>query len=826
MKCIGLFRRALAAAVVAALIWTSPGIGAFQALAMTGIAPVKVQVPVGGSVGAGGVATVGGVNGLGVPGMASGFAGNISLQSVLPLHSVQANPGSAGAALALPSSVIPTAADGPAVSAALSAPRPNSSSVLHIPGGGGPSIPVPGFRTGRTKSRSRGAVEDASGRFQGGSLVGRHGVSTPGKAAEAEAGGSLTGKTAWIAKRFAALRQAFGLKKDSSDLSPQAVVNGRLRGSAAAASIADGRVVRKAPAVALQAPASATVGSQVSGLKAPVRLVLRGSSGRRGDLRVVIEESPAAAAAKGAKDVALGAALTSSRSKARGAAEETEKAPAAQEKARGKKALWGIGTAAVMLIASVLVAQVGVEALGAAMPALVQKTFGDFTAVAQLAIFRSIAAMIGRQLAPMVMKRLGLRKSYQVTLGAQLVAVSLLAGLLATGHMTLPLMTLFFALNGLVTGMNQTILDTIPPALVGQKQKALERFRALRQISVETIGISGPIVTGAVIASFGFLPALIAFPVSGALALAIVFFTLRIPKKYEAMRKLELQKQAREEGKGFWSKMAYGAKLVWGNKVLRYSFLGYSAFLILNPFLYSMVGPAYGLTVSGMANPELGAAIGGWLTGLYSLGGMLGGLIMMAGQRKIEKQSRAMKAAWEKKHGPISDDEWDDKTTPWSNEILRKSMLRWMTIGALSLAAFAAMAFSGLPTLGALVALPSWLGWMGNLTLPALTLIPFGIAEVVAYLKLFSFFQTRVPNGERNMPDAMGFMGSAFLALSTVGMFGMKYLFKLFTGYTPFVIFAAGMIPLGLFVMYLRNRLIKHSAPESPGDVAPPIDVE
>ena len=65
-----------------------------------------------------------------------------------------------------------------------------------------------------------------------------------------------------------------------------------------------------------------------------------------------------------------------------------------------------------MFIAALAVAQIGVEALGASMPALVQKTFGDFTIVAQLGIFASIAGIIGRTLGPVAVAKFGLKKSY------------------------------------------------------------------------------------------------------------------------------------------------------------------------------------------------------------------------------------------------------------------------------------------------------------------------------------------------------------------------------------------------------------------------------
>ncbi len=478
---------------------------------------------------------------------------------------------------------------------------------------------------------------------------------------------------------------------------------------------------------------------------------------------------------------------------------------AADEKVGGKP-WFGLGKSAVMFIGALLVGQIGVEALGASMPALVQKTFGDFTVVAQLGIFASIAGIIGRTLGPMAVTKFGLKKTYIAATITRLVSITALCALLATGHMTLPLMMVFYSINGLLQGVALTAETSIPPALVGQNPAALERFWTWEQTLLETIGVTGPIATGAVVASFGFLPALIAFPVSFAVAIAILALTLKIPQKVEAMRLADLQKKTVQGKKmtlgsvfkEFFRKIGHGAQIVWKDPVLRTSFLGFTVYMMINPFLYSMLAPAYGMRLVGIAHPELSAGIYGTMTGLYSLGGLLGGLLMMLEQKKI-------KALKDGKNGktPITDAQ--------ENEILRKSMLRWMLWGTAGLAAIATLAVP-LPALGTLVALPSLLSWAGSLTLPALALIPFGIAQVVSYLKLRSFFQSKVP--EQEMADAMGFFGSASLAASTAGLLALKYLFQGMAGFTPFTYIALAMIPLAAYYLYLCKHLGKVSAPQ------------
>ncbi len=467
----------------------------------------------------------------------------------------------------------------------------------------------------------------------------------------------------------------------------------------------------------------------------------------------------------------------------------------------GGKSWLGIGRAAAFFIGALVVAQIGVEALGAAMPALVQKTFGDFTVVAQLGIFASIASIVGRQLGPMAVTKWGLRKTYLVGTATRIVSISILCALLATGHMTLPLMMAFYCLNGLIGGVTMTAESSIPPALMGSNQARIEKFWTWEQTLLEIIGVAGPIITGALVVSMGFLPALIAFPATFAIALAILFFTLRIPQKVESMRLADLQKK--QEGpkksggvKGafgqFFHRIAEGAKLVWHNPLLRTSFIAYTVYMMLNPFLYSMMAPAFGIRLVGADNMS---AVYGLLTGLYSFGGLLGGFLMIREQKKLTAA---------KKNG-MSDAE--------ESEALRKSMLKWMKWGVAGLLAILTLAFPLAP-LGTFVALPGFLSWAGALTLPALALIPFGVAQVIATVKLRSFFQAKVPEGR--MPEAMGFFGSASLLVSTIGLLALKYLFKGVAGFTPFWIIAALMIPLGFYYLYLTRKLAKESAPKTP----------
>ncbi|MFA5139779.1 MAG: hypothetical protein WC728_11165 [Elusimicrobiota bacterium] len=773
MRRVPRIRKAVAVALTAALLWVTPGVGTYSALANAGVVSIQVQIPVGG-------ATVGGAGaGLVIPGglttplRGPGLNGNFNINPPpAPAGRMPSISPTLAPSLSLPASAVQAGEAAARLSRAQPVPVGGPGSFEFYP------VPLPMAKTNASfDPTSRDPA--VSARQSASALAAAASFKAPQNLQDvSDSLQPLRGQPNRLGERFKALLESFGMRKDA-DLTPRSSRTDSFKGAVSAQS-----------PVLEQPVQESVVQDSPLPLKPPTALALRSSQDE--SLSVVIEEFPSVVA----KGVEAGVEIVG-------------RASPAERGSPAKKNPWlGLGKVAVMFIASLVVAQIGVEALGAALPTLVQKAFGDFTAVAQLAIFASVASVVGRQAGPLAIDKFGLKNSYLWSSAIRLASISLLAGLLATGNMTLPLMTLFYSINGLLSGVSLTAMESIPPALVGQDPGRIEKFWTWEQTILEIIGITGPIATGALVASFGFLPALIAFPVTMAASLAVVLATLRIPKQFEEPKRASAPQQGTH---GFVAKILHGAKLVWQNPLLRYSFLAYTVYLMLNPYLYTMIAPAYGLRLVGEANAELATSVIGWLTGLYSAGGLLGGFLMMGEQRRTEARKAAMRKAEEEKSGPISDEDWAKRIAPWEREILRKSMLRWMLYGTAGLASFATLMFP-LPTLGSLVALPAWLGWLGTLTLPALALVPFGVAQVAVVLKLRSFFQSRVPE-EKDIPDAMGFFGAGSLAASTLGLLALKYVFKAGAGLLPFYWIALSMIPLGLFYLYLKNRLDRNSRP-------------
>jgi len=462
-------------------------------------------------------------------------------------------------------------------------------------------------------------------------------------------------------------------------------------------------------------------------------------------------------------------------------------------------------------LVALLIAQVGIESQGAVMPALLEKMFGDFTMATEMTIFASILGFFGRMLAPKAIARWGLKKTFLGATALRVLSVGSLALLLHFQMMSVPFLFAFAASNGFLAGIAITAETSIPPEIVGQNPERLESFWAWEQFLLEIIGIAGPIATTALLGSLGYLNVMLIFPISFAIMIGILAFTLNIPKKVAAMDRADLAKAAAPKRQG----IGHGARVVWGNPVLKYSFLAYAAFMMLNPFLYGILASAYGMRMAP-GQETLSAGIYGLITGLYSFGGLIAGVLLIREGRRLKREMEPVEGSGRK---PISTEE--------VRERLRRSMLRYMRWGTLGLALIGTLAFPS-PLLSSLVSLPGFLSWLGPLSLPALALIPFGVVQVASMLKLRSFFQSEAPR--EDMPDSMAFMGAVSLAVSTLGLLGLKFLFKgislfgvsLFpsftglTGFAPFMVVALAMIPLAAASVYLTRRLDRASAPPGP----------
>ncbi len=401
-------------------------------------------------------------------------------------------------------------------------------------------------------------------------------------------------------------------------------------------------------------------------------------------------------------------------------------------------------------LGGLLIGQVGVEILGLAMPLLMREKFGGFKALAQIAIYASMASIAGQLSGGWIANKFGIKGTYVgatvlrlLSISAMVVflmgpaapiiaAVPLLAKLAVLLNQFSPMSVLtgFYAFNGFMSGLALTAQKSIPNAILGSDRATLERFSSLQQWLLEIIGVSGPKAGGFMIQAFGFTSAIAVYPVMLLLAVGMYVFGLRIPKD-------DGQEASRAAG-----------------KTSRVSALR-AVFAPLAPMhnAISKTASAFFAAIAALIDRlVLKAYLGRWID---QLGGK----------------------------GKLTDA--DEQT------LLTRSTLGWTLAALFSSAGFLTMLLPG--------------------TTPAYAaMIVYGVAQVIAVQKLYSLLLSRAKvKAEAVKINAVA--GAVFMATSTIALNLAGMLFDKAAGMTPFLIFNAALIPLGAAVYFL-HRMIKRTA--------------
>lgn len=476
------------------------------------------------------------------------------------------------------------------------------------------------------------------------------------------------------------------------------------------------------------------------------------------EVRVRFDELKAAFDEKKPEDVDAGAAkgenlatLTPSDLAPHAKADEPPQPPS-EPKGRNR---FGFSRPLAFFLVALVLAQVGLEAQTAGLPPLIAKVFGNVGAAADVGMAGSIADLAGTVLAPIAAKRLGLKKGYLLSTGARVVTSGLIAGLLAANLLSMTGLLALFAVDALLYGVSYTLEKSIPAVMVNQDQAKLEKFKAARQTAIEAVATIVPIATGAAVAAFGFLPALFAFPLAMAGAMTIIALTLKLPAKFAALDGTPLPGPEEGSTVAYFKHLGRGAAAVARTPALLFSLLSYAFVYAPTMLVYWLLAPAFALHLAGDAAHA--TAYAGMITGLYSLGGIVGAVFVMRQQRKNPDAAK-----------------------------MRKSMLRWTAATAAAMLLFGALA------------LPA-VAW-GTLTLPALALLAFGIPQVVARLKLESYFQSKAPKG--SVDDATAVLeGAASIVIAA----GLWWFGKMLAGAhivsAAWLAAAAAPLMLGLLVL-------------------------
>ncbi|MDO8757038.1 MAG: hypothetical protein Q7J64_03405 [Elusimicrobiota bacterium] len=477
------------------------------------------------------------------------------------------------------------------------------------------------------------------------------------------------------------------------------------------------------------------------------------------------------------------------------------------------KGWFGLGAIVAALIGGMLVMQLGLEAQGAAMAQLTEDSFGDFSILAQVAIFMSIGSMVGQQLAQFFSSRYGLTKTFYAAHTLRAVSLAAMVILLGTGHMALPLMFVFYAVNGVMTGVAATAEGTLRKFLLAQQGVSQQKFRTWWQLLAEIVAVPAPMVLGALVLSVGAGWITAIYPATIILGL-MLFLMLKVLPWSAASRvenmvadagraaaatetpadpkapKIGSWQKIKNAFKQIFSNMEEGKDFVMKNAVLKYALGGAVIFDLMNSIIYRLIAPGYGKLVAGSGGM---AAVQGNLLGMFSLGGLLLAATFLILER-IAKKKNAGKSAEELAAAE------------------RSSMLRWTLLGIPALGLLGVMAFNLVLPFAPLMFMD--VNWIPGTVLAA-ALIPFGFMQVAASIKLNSYFQDRLPSDSAKVQKAIAFSGSALTALSIVMMLALKPLFGDIAAFNPFPYLAGALIPLGATVFFIWRKLTNATKPEN-----------
>jgi hypothetical protein len=499
----------------------------------------------------------------------------------------------------------------------------------------------------------------------------------------------------------------------------------------------------------------------------------------------------------------------------------------------------------------------GYELLSSAsMPNYLDQTFHKMSMMADLSIAGSFSGIIGRQLSPLIVNSMPLKRAYVGALGAAFIA-AMAIGLLANIHvLTVPALFGLMIVFRFTQAGAATAERTVIPSVLGKDQVAMGRLRGTKQSWAEVASVLTQNGAAALVVLLGTATKnLIIAPFFYLAAIGLLWSSLKIPKSSDEARLTAWRKQAAESGggrvssvfKNFARQIAKGYKLVMHDPAMRASALITMLMILFNVMTYSILGPAFGkYAVAAMGPSAAGtsaAPIMGLIVGLFSFGGLFAGKI-------VTKQSRDIESRHE-----------DDPAA--AQEAARSSAMKWMKYGALSFLAVGAMALP-LPIIGPLIVLGShtalvvtavlgagtilsmWrpklgpalamapvaLAFPSHVVLAAAAFFVFGFMQVVASLKNDTLFDRLVQEkAPADYANAAAFVGAASMFSGMLGLTALKFLiygalpfgipspvpaFTGLHGVWPFVAIFGGLaVPAALLMYSFTRRLNALTSPDS-----------
>ncbi len=201
--------------------------------------------------------------------------------------------------------------------------------------------------------------------------------------------------------------------------------------------------------------------------------------------------------------------------------------------------------------------QAGYEMLSSAsLPVYLDQTFHKMSLMVDLSIIGTFSSVIGRQLSPLIVNSMPLKKSYLGMLGATFIA-AMTIGALANLHIltVMPLFGLMIVFRLLQAG-TATAERTVIPSVLGKDQVAMESLRGTGQswAEVASVLVQNGAAVIVVLVGTATMNLMIA-PLFYLAALALLWSSLKIPKGADEARLASWKEKNAQSGAGFFSRV-------------------------------------------------------------------------------------------------------------------------------------------------------------------------------------------------------------------------------------------------------------------------------
>ncbi len=392
-----------------------------------------------------------------------------------------------------------------------------------------------------------------------------------------------------------------------------------------------------------------------------------------------------------------------------------------------------------VLFANLTLTQIGVEALGLAVPQYARDHFG-YATLAALSSATAIALAAGSLLGGQASDKLGPERTYVATMAVRAGLIGSLAYLHSHNLMTGPLLVGLFAADYVLHYVSYVALDALAPARLGNDPVRLNRFGFYRQGIIDAVGFGGPLAAGLVVAALGYGAV---FWTYMALFLVSSVGGLSILRGARAARARGGDAGISAPASGWLATIREIAK----SPTLRWSVIGFALLNVVSLNLYFMIGPAFGAAAAA-ASGGTAAQITSVMTGLFAGGGILGLSLQSFLTSRLERAAQAVPEAERDAHAARA----ILRLMGWGMAAAGIAWISfWALLGTVPIASFSLFGLS----------IPLYLG--------QLLMLPVGAALTIPWVGLGTILQSRSSAGAKAKTAAVNRFTAMFAS------FGFSY---------------------------------------------------